>query len=260
MTGNAETEKRAMVIMAHPDDAEFASAGTVAKWASDGWDVRYVVVTDGSAGGGDDAIDVSREARERLVSTRKAEQIAAGEVIGLSGVDFLDYPDGLIEPSIELRRDLVRLMRRHRPSRVICMAPEMTWNPFRIGLYHPDHLAVAQAAIAAIYPATQNPWDFPELLLEEDLAPHKVCEVWFVAAPHPNTWVDVTDVMDKKLDALRAHDSQLGENFEWVEQIVRGWMAEIGSRHGYRYAEEYHVAYNGFRLADDSNAELAAPS
>lgn len=249
-----------MAIVAHPDDAEFGCAGTVAKWVADGWDIRYTVVTDGSAGGGDLATDVGPEARSRLIATRKAEQDAAGKIVGLSGIDYLGYTDGQVVPSIELRRELVRLIRRHRPSRVLCLAPEMTWDPFMIGLYHPDHIAVAQAALASVYPASQNPWDFPELLTDEGLKPHKVSEVWFIAAPRPNEWVDVTSTIDKKIDALRAHDSQLGENFDRVEQMVRGWMADIGGKHGYEYAEEFHVAYNGFRVDHDSDADLAAPS
>jgi len=181
-----EQQRVAMVIMAHPDDAEFGCAGTVAGWAREGWDVYYVVITDASAGGPDEATDVGSAARSAITATRKAEQRAAAAVLGLRDVIFLDKPDGLLEPTIELRRDLVRLMRRYRPTRVVCQSPERSWRPtMAIGRYHPDHLAAGVATLAAIYPACQNPWDFPELL-DEGLPPHKVREIYIMGAPEQN--------------------------------------------------------------------------
>lgn len=260
MSAEIQLEKRAMVIVAHPDDAEFSCAGTVALWADEGWDIHFVIVTDGTAGGGDDATDVGPEARKRVSETRKAEQRAACDVLGVSGITFLDYPDGQIFHTLELRKDLVRLIRTHRPSRIICMAPVVHWEPqYSIGLYHPDHLAVGETAVAAIYPAAQNPWDFPDLLMEEGLKPHRVDEIWFVAAPNPNTFVDITPVVDRKIAALRAHHSQLGANFERLEEMVRGWMSETGKRHDVKYAEEFHVARNWRPDRDelpDADAEL----
>src|SRR6187549_425581 len=168
-----EQQRVAMVIMAHPDDAEFGCAGTVAAWAREGWDIYYVIITDASGGGPDEATDVGPTARSATTTTRKAEQRAAGEVLGLRDVIFLDKPDGLLEPTIELRRDLVRLMRRYKPTRLICQSPERSWKPqMFIGRYHPDHLAAGQATLEALYPASQNLWDFSELLAE-GLAPHK---------------------------------------------------------------------------------------
>ena len=131
-----EQQRVAMVIMAHPDDAEFGCAGTVAGWAREGWDVYYVVITDASAGGPDEATDVGPDARSAITAARKAEQRAAATVLGLRDVIFLDKPDGLLEPTIELRRDLVRLMRRYRPTRVVCQSPERSWRPtMAIGRY-----------------------------------------------------------------------------------------------------------------------------
>lgn len=261
MPEETNLEKRAMVIVAHPDDAEFGCAGTVATWTDDGWDVHYVIVTDGTAGGGDEATDVGPEARKRLAETRKAEQKAACDELGASGITFLDYPDGQIFHTLELRKEIVRLLRTHRPSRVICMAPVVNWEPqYRVGLYHPDHLAVAETAVAAIYPASQNPWDFPELMMDEGLKPHKVSEIWFLSAPNTNRHVDVSAVIDRKIAALRAHDSQLGANFERLEKMVRGWMSETGERHGVEYAEEFHVAQNWRPDPEDttdSDADLA---
>src|SRR5689334_5636760 len=173
-----ELPRVAMVIVAHPDDAEFGCAGSVAAWAREGWDIYYVICTDASGGGPDEATDVGPEARRQITTTRKAEQREAARILGLRDVIFLDRPDGTLEPTLDLRRDLVRLMRRYRPTRVLCQSPERTWTPsYPIGRHHPDHLAAGGATIAAIYPACQNPWDFPELLAE-GLQPHKVRELY----------------------------------------------------------------------------------
>lgn len=239
-----ELEKRALVVMAHPDDAEFGSAGTTAKWVKEGWEVHYLVVTDATGGGSDESTDVGAEAKSLIASTRKAEQREAARILGLASVEFLDYPDGVVEPTIKLRHDIVRAIRTIRPSRVISPSPDRRWDPYTIGRYHPDHLAVGAATMAAIYPASQNPWDFPELL-SEGLLPHKVSEVWIVAAPQNNHWVDVSGTIDLKIEALRAHHSQLGEHFDRVEEMVRRWLGELGEKHGVAAAEEFHLAMNG---------------
>lgn len=240
----SEQRKVALVIVAHPDDAEFMAAGTVATWIAEGWDVHYVICTDASGGGPDDAEDVSPQARRVISDTRKIEQRAACDVLGVKEIIFLDYPDGQLQPSITLRRDIVRLLRKYQPSRVICQSPDRNWTEeYSIGGYHPDHLAAGTATIAAIYPASQNGWDFPELL-KEGLKPHKVSEVYFSGAPVANFTVDITSVMDQKIDSLRAHTSQLGEHFEELETLLRTWTAETGKKHDMTYAEEFHRAKN----------------
>jgi LmbE family N-acetylglucosaminyl deacetylase len=242
----SDQERRvAMVIVAHPDDAEFGCAGTVTAWAREGWEVYFVICTDAASGGPDAATDVGPAARERITMTRKAEQRAAGAILGVRDVFFLDYPDGLLQPTIELRRELVRLLRRHRPTRVICQSPDRAWHPMMfIGRYHPDHLAAGQAALAAIYPAAQNPWDFPELLAE-GLPPYKVREVYIMGAPELNHAVDITATIDVKLAALRAHESQLGERFAELEQLLRTRAAELGVPYAMAYAELFHRTENG---------------
>lgn len=242
----SEQEQRvAMVIVAHPDDAEFACAGTIAGWAREGWDVYLVVCTDAAGGGPDDATDVGPAARQQITATRRAEQRAAAEVLGLRDVIFLDYPDGQLQPTIELRRDLVRLMRRYRPTRLICQSPERSWKPqMFIGRYHPDHLAAGQATLEALYPASQNPWDFPELLAE-GLAPHKVREILISGAPEPNHAVDITEMLDIKIAALRAHDSQLGARFDELEKNMRQRLADAGVPYSMAYAEIFHRTENG---------------
>ena len=235
-----EERNVAMVIVAHPDDAEFGSAGMIATWVREGWDVYQVICTDASGGGPDEATDVGEAARQAVMTTRKAEQRAAAAVLGVKDVVFLDYRDGLLMPSMELRRDLVKLLRTYRPTRVVCPSPDRAWTPtYLIQRYHPDHLAAGQAALAAIYPASQNPWDFPELL-DEGLWPHKVREIYVTGAPVLNHAVDISATIDLKIAALRAHESQLGSNFDAVEQDVRASAAECGAKYGFAFAEEFH--------------------
>jgi len=239
-----EQNKVAVVIVAHPDDAEFGAAGSVATWASEGWDIYYVICTDAAGGGPDDAMDVGTEARLAVSNTRKSEQRAACEILGVKDAIFLDYPDGLLQPTLELRRDLVRVLRQYRPFRVVCQSPERTWTPaFFIGRYHPDHLAAGQAALAAVYPASQNPWDFPDLL-KEGLMPHKVREVYFMGAPNPNFAVDISGKLEQKLAALRAHTSQLAARFDEVEKRIRKFASDCGAKYGMTYAEEFHRSEN----------------
>ncbi len=240
-----EQPRVAMVIMAHPDDAEFGCAGTVAAWAREGWDVYYVIITDASGGGPDEATDVGPAVRSATTATRKAEQRAAAQVLGLRDVIFLDKPDGLLEPTIELRRDLVRLMRRYRPTRVICQSPERSWRPtMAIGRHHPDHLAAGVATLAAIYPACQNPWDFPELL-DEGLLPHKVREIYIMGAPEQNYASDISATFEVKLAALAAHTSQVGARMAELEPRLRQWATELGAQYGFTYAEIFHKTENG---------------
>ncbi len=236
-----ELSKVAMVIVAHPDDAEFGCAGTVASWVKEGWEIYYVICTDASGGGPDDATDLSPEARRRTVEARKQEQRAAGAILGLKDVFFLDRPDGMLQPDMSLRKDLVRLLRTYKPSRVICPSPERSWVPsMSVGRYHPDHLAAGVAALAAIYPMSQNPWDFPELMTEEGLKPHNIREVYIMSAPVSNFGVDISETFDTKIKALHAHESQITGNAEEFEKRLRGWAAETGSKYNLPMAEEFH--------------------
>lgn len=240
-----EQNKVAMVIVAHADDAEFDGAGTAALWAYEGWDVYFVICADGGSGGPDDVTDVSPAARQQIVEMRKKEQLAAGEILGLKGVLFLEYPDGQLQPSLELRRDIVRLLRRYRPARVIFQSPDRCWTPpLRFRRYHPDHLAAGRATLEAIYPASQNPWDFPELL-DEGLKPHKISEMYITLAPTLNYAVDITSTIDLKMAALRAHPSQIGDHIAELEERLRSIDAEQGKPYGFTYAEVFHRVENG---------------
>lgn len=245
MTGQEPGERKvALVVVAHPDDAEFMAAGTVATWVAQGWDVHYLICTDAAGGGADDAEDVSAKARRAVSEMRKREQRTAADVLGVKDLIFLDYPDGELQPSLTLRRDIVRALRRLRPTRVICQSPDRNWaNGYRIGAYHPDHLAVGAATIAAVYPASQNGWDFPELLTE-GLKPHKVRELYISGAPTTNVAVDISATLDQKIEALRAHTSQLAARFDEIEALIRRWTAEVGKKYEMAAAEEFHRAEN----------------
>lgn len=242
MTTQAE-RKSALVIMAHPDDAEFSVAGTVALWVRDGWDVRYAVCANGASGGPDDATEITAEAREDIIKTRQQEQRAAALIVGVQDVLFLGYPDGQVQASQDLQRELVSLLRTYRPSRVVCMSPDRNWNPSLIlPRYHPDHLASGQAAMAALYPAAQSPWFFPDLL-RAGLKPHKVHEIYVVLAPVINFAVDISETIDLKMQAVRAHTSQLRDPNR-VEQMLRGFATEEGRPFGLDCAEVFHRIVN----------------
>ncbi len=215
---------RILVITAHPDDVDFGAAGSVATWTSAGVDVTYCVITDGDAGGFDEAVP-----RQDIPAIRRAEQEKAAAEVGVREVLFLGYPDGRLEPTLDLRRDLSRVIRQVRPDRVVCQSPERNWE--RIFASHPDHLAAGEAALRAVYPDARNPFAFPELAAE-GLEAHTVGEVWMMASPRVDTFVDVTAHFERKLAALRAHVSQETDREGQLEGWLREWMAANAARGG----------------------------
>jgi LmbE family N-acetylglucosaminyl deacetylase len=215
--------EKILVVTAHPDDVDFGLAGSVALWVKAGIDVAYCIVTDGDAGGSDRTIS-----RPEMAAIRQKEQRAAAAEVGVTEVSFLGYPDGRVVPSIELRRDISRQVRIHRPERLVCQSPDRMWD--RIGASHPDHLAAGEAAVCAAYPDARNPFAHPELLAE-GLEPHAVSEIWMMAAPGANRVVDVTDTFDRKLAALLCHRSQVGDA-EGLEARLRQWLTAGGRAAG----------------------------
>ncbi|MDQ3733218.1 MAG: PIG-L family deacetylase, partial [Actinomycetota bacterium] len=187
--------------MAHPDDVDFGAAGTIATFTDAGLHVTYCLITDGDAGGFDDAVD-----RSTIPGIRRSEQRSAAEVVGVTDLIFLGYPDGRLTVTHELRRDISRVIRQVRPDRVLASAPERNYR--RIGASHPDHLAVGEATLSAVYPDARNAYAHPELLAVEGLAPWTVREVWQLGSPTPNHFVDITDVVERKIAALKSHASQ----------------------------------------------------
>ena len=209
----------AMVVVAHPDDAEFMVAGTVAKWAVAGAEVTYVVITKGDKGSEDPEMTPSR-----LTAIREAEQRAAGAILGVRNFEFMGYDDGYLEHTLPLRRDITRLIRAYRPDVVMCFDPT---NRFIGENYpnHPDHRASGDATIDAVFPSARDRLTFPELLTD-GLQPHKVKQLWLGAAAQPNVWVDIADTLDLKRRALLQHPSQLDESIAgFAEQMAR-WAAE----------------------------------
>jgi LmbE family N-acetylglucosaminyl deacetylase len=228
--------ERVLVVTAHPDDVDFGSAGTIAHWTAAGIEVAYCVCTDGDAGGFDPAVD-----RADIPGIRRAEQVEAAKQVGVRDVRFLGYPDGALVATMELRRDISRVIRQVRPQRMIIQSPDRNW--IRIGASHPDHLASGVAAIAAIYPDARNPYAHRELLLEEGLEAWSVSETWLQAHPENNHWVDITDTIEAKLAALRAHASQTG-HMDGFEERMRGWFGSMAERAGLpegRLAEGFFV-------------------
>jgi len=221
-----------MVIVAHPDDAEFTMAGTAALWAAAGAAVCYVVCTRGDRGSNDP--DVTPWALARL---RDAEQRAAAAILGVQEVVVLDHPDGTLEPTLALRCDLTREMRRFRPEVVLTGDPTVH---FYGGGYlnHPDHRAAASAALDAVFPSAETRYIFPELLAA-GLEPHRVQAVYIHGSPEPNTWIDIAPVIETKIRALQAHQSQVG-GFP-VEAWIRGMAEEEGRPRGLAAAEAYRV-------------------
>ncbi len=214
---------RVLMITAHPDDVDFGAAGTIAAWTAAGREVAYCVVTDGDAGGFDPAV-----ARSEIPAIRRAEQAAAAKTVGVSDLTFLGYHDGRVEVTIDLRRDLSRVIRRFRPQRVVCQSPQRSWD--RIYASHPDHLAAGEAATCAVYPDARNPFAHPELALEGWEA-WTVPEMWLMAHPQANTWVDITDTLDRKVAALLCHESQMTEPSA-IEERMRAWAASMAAAGG----------------------------
>jgi LmbE family N-acetylglucosaminyl deacetylase len=231
---------RILVIAAHPDDVDFGAAGTIATWTDEGLDVSYCIVTNGDAGGSDRSVS-----RADMAVIRQAEQTAAAKQVGVHDLHFLGYPDGQVEPTLALRRDLARVIRLLRPDRVLCQSPER--NYLRMGISHPDHRAVGTAALDAIYPDSRNPFAFPELLAEENLEPWTVREVWISGSPAPTHYVDVTDAFPRKIAALRAHQSQIADA-DALEERLRGMLTSMAERGGLpagRLAESFQVLQSG---------------
>ncbi|MDQ6670531.1 MAG: PIG-L family deacetylase [Chloroflexota bacterium] len=227
---------RVLVVMAHPDDAEFGCGGTIARWASAGKEINYVLCTSGDKGSSDpDVIPY------RLAQTRRSEQINAAHALGARDVAFLSYEDGTLTNTIALRRDIVREIRRFQPDAVICQDPTMRFGGNRY-INHPDHRAAGDACLDAVYPSARDPHVFPELLIEEFL-PHKVREVFMSTSQGADIWIDITDCFERKLEGLRQHKSQVGDRMEPMAERIRDRSRQVAKLNnlpfelaeGYRY-------------------------
>lgn len=223
--------ERALVVISHPDDAEFGAAATIAQLTAADVRVDYVVTTDGSKGTEDP--DMTPEA---LAATRMAEQRDAADILGVREIVHLGYPDGYLQPTLDLRRDITRQIRRFRPDLVITQNPQrrLDHNPF-VG--HPDHLATGEATLASVYPAARDHLNFPELWRDEGLEPWKVRQVLLTGVEEPNLWLDISETFDTGLAAILAHASQVKR--EDVEERMRERARNVGEPQGIGMAQAF---------------------
>ena len=229
----ADEARRALVVSAHPDDIEFGCAGTVAAWVDEGWDVRYVIVTSGQKGVQDPAQDP-----HEFGARRESESVAAAGAVGVTDVALLRYMDSEVVYGQPLLKDLSRQFRVHRPHRLVAMNPEPLPTDYFVN--HPDHRAVGQAILDVTMTGGTTAAIFPELLLDEGLPPwRELEETWLMGPAGGSTVVDISDTFERKIHALEAHVSQVGE---WDVRTFMGQrLAERGAPHGYAYAESFRV-------------------
>ncbi len=226
------TPESALVIVAHPDDIEFSCAGTIARWVQNGARIVYILCTSGEVG-----IAENGMTKDRATEIREAEQRAAAEVIGVNEIVFLREPDGMLQPTLELRKKLVREIRRHRPEVVICGDPTIVWagNDY---INHPDHRAAATAALDAVFPAAGQPNLFQELE-EESIFAFKPRKVYVTGWNQSDLYVNISETIDSKIAALKAHKSQMRD---WdPEPRIKEWAAERAKGKEMLYAEGFRV-------------------
>lgn len=229
-----------MVVFAHPDDAEFGSAGTVASWTRAGAEVQYLCVTDGSAGSNEPGV-----IREELADIRKSEQLAACDVLGVADCVFLGIQDGLVEVTLDLRRDITREVRRFRPDVLVAPDPTRYWDDERRYINHTDHRAVGQACMAVVNPDSSTRPMFPELL-DEGFEPFEIHHLWIPSWDGSvDTYMDISETIEVKIEALRCHKSQIHDSpvDEWIRERAR----VRGEPAGLPFAETFRT----FKLRED---------
>lgn len=221
-----------LVILAHPDDPEFFCGATLAQWALDGHHIAYCLLTKGDKGTNEQFPD-----NQQLSCLRMDEQRNAASVIGVQDITFLNNPDGYLQPTLDLRKQIVRIIRQKRPDIVVSCDPT---NYYMRDVYinHPDHRAAGQAVIDAVFPAAQNPDFFPELQDEEGLQPHHVQEVWLSLPKEPNVIFNVTDTWQIKLSALHEHKSQIGDVGKFDQRMLER-RSEESTRQDPRFEESF---------------------
>ena len=232
------TEKqKILVILAHPDDPEFFCGATLTRWARAGHDIDYYLLTCGDKGASDPSVDPSQ-----LCAIRHSEQRAAANLVGVQNVSFLELPDGYLEPGIDLRRKIVRIIRTNRPDVLVTCDPQNLYPSATYGVNHPDHRYAGQVVLDAVFPASGNPHYFPELLKGEGLEPWVPREVWvsIPAAANVNVTVDVTDLWEDKITALKEHKSQIGDPVK-LEERMRSRRAPNSTEENPRYEEKFHL-------------------
>jgi len=225
--------QKILVILAHPDDPEFFCGATLARWARAGHAIHYFLLTNGNKGG---SVDIPPE---QLVLERKCEQAKAAAIIGALSVSYLDMEDGYLVPTLELRREMVRLIRREKPDILVTCDPTLLYS-WLGRVNHPDHRAVGQVVLDAVFPASGNGHFFPDLLDNEGLQPHTPNEVWVALAANPTISLDVTETWNIKMSALKEHKSQIGDSLIF-EQRMRSRHTEDSTDEEPRYEEKFRV-------------------
>lgn len=239
--GIPEGVERVLVVTAHPDDVDFGSGGTIATFTDAGIEVTYCVCTDGDAGGFEDSLD-----RSEIPTIRRSEQIAAGKVLGVSDIHFLGYKDGYLDPTHDVQRDIVRVMRKVKPQLVITQTPERNWE--RLPATHPDHMAAGEATTRALYPAVRNPYAYPELRKKEGLEAWTVSWLWLQGDSNPNHWMEITSQFDRKIEAIASHKSQISKP-DQLADMVREWNS-MGAKAAGLAEGQLAEAFRQFKLPD----------
>ena len=247
---------RVLAVAAHPDDIEFGSAGTLARWVDEGCELTICLGTDGSTGTQDQDLR-----GDELRSIRFREATEAAKVIGAKELLWLGYPDGYVEYTLEVRRDIARVFRKYRPHRFMVMDPAPLIGTDFIN--HPDHRAIGQACLDVSMTAGTTPGHFPELL-NEGLQPWRgLREIWIAGPAGGSTVVDISTTVDRKIEALLCHRTQIGDDAETVDEWMRARTAERGAPHGYEHAESFRVLAQGpgFHAGEEDEVEvdLAVP-
>jgi len=232
--GEWDSPRIILVILAHPDDPEFFCGATLAKWADAGHDIHYLILTHGEKGGG---LDLSPTV---IYTTRDEEQKKAAQVIGTKSVQFMNHEDGYLVPSLELRREIVCSLRRYKPDIVVTCDPTYLYLTTGYGVNHPDHRAVGQVVIDAIFPAAGNIHYFPELFQDDHLSPHNPRELWLSLTGNPNTVLDITSFIEIKISALLEHKSQIGDPEILIQRIRSRHVSDNTSKFP-RYEEKFRV-------------------
>ena len=235
--------QRVLVVMAHPDDGEFIAGGTIARWAREGREIYYCVVTDGNCGSSDPDMT-----SEKLVPIRQEEHRAAARTLGAKEAIFLHYVDSMLEPTLELRHDIARLIRQIRPDVMVCQDPTMRWSGQGY-INHPDHRAAGEATLAAIMPSAGTRLVFPDLL-KEGLEPHDVKELYLASSANADRWIDISETLETKIEALRQHKSQI-KDWDPADEM-KSWAKETGAqaqKHGHDF--QYAESFKHFRFRDE---------
>lgn len=232
-TCQVDVPKVVLGVAAHPDDLDFGSAGTIAAWAHKGAEIYYLVLTNGNKGSADLNADPNA-----LMEERRDEQRDAAQLLGVKDVFFCDYEDGELTVSLDVKRDIARVIRQVRPEAVITMDPSMLYDTSRGFINHPDHRAAGQSTLDAVYPLARDHLSLPELYKDEGLLPHNVSTVYLTNFQNQNCFIDITDTFDKKIAALAAHASQIPD-LDRTTELMRSVASTVGEKCGAKLAEGF---------------------